>query len=258
MGRDIAAGLRKIEGYSVVSISRRADERAGIQSVDVKDAAALTAVMSGADAVIHMAYYLGSDEFISQIVPNNIIGTFNVYEAARINKVKRVIFFSSNHVFGFYPREDHVSDDSEYRPDSLYGVSKCFCESLGRYYSDRYGISVFNIRIGNYPGDTPPKSARSCRQWLSARDAVSLMDCCVKADPDILYARFPGVSANDNNLWDISALAEFINYRPIDNGAEHLRADTPDDETPFKGGMFPFFGPDGKVDEEALKRGSLR
>ena len=93
------------------------------------------------------------------VLHNNIVGTYNVFEAARQAGVSRVVFASSNHVIGMYeldgaPGLYETDDDRSYdhtaeqRPDSLYGVSKAYGEALGRMYMERYGLRVFCLRIG--------------------------------------------------------------------------------------------------------------
>ena len=100
------------------------------------------------------------------ILQSNIIGCYNLFEAARRKGVKRVVFASSNHAVGFYPRHHHIGVDVTVRPDSRYGVSKAFGEALGSLYADKHGLRVLCLRIGNV-GDKP-LDKRRLSIWISA------------------------------------------------------------------------------------------
>ena len=223
MGRCITEGLRKA-GYNVRSTSRTANEALGISFLDVRDADACAEAMEGIDTVIHMAFYLKPDNFIKEQVPTNIIGTWNLYEAAAKKGVKRFIFGSSNHAVGFYRQDDELRDDSMHRPDSPYGLSKCFAELCGRYFSDRFGMSVINVRIGTFPHteDGLPNTPRTCRTFLSYRDCQQLFQKCVEADDSIKFLTIYGTSGNSKTDFDISRLKGQIGYVPLDDGLVHL------------------------------------
>ncbi|MDR1301615.1 MAG: NAD(P)-dependent oxidoreductase [Treponema sp.] len=243
MGRCIAKGLRAA-GFQVVSASRTPNEELGVVSLDVRDSEACIAIMKGVDVVIHMAYYLKCDKFREEQVPTNIIGTWNIYEAAAKNGVKRMIFGSSNHAVGYYQRTDELRDDSMHRPDSSYGLSKCFSELCGRYFSDRYGISVINVRIGSFSHDNLPYSYRRCKTWLSYDDTQQLFQKCVEADESIRFLTIYGTSNNSENYFDISGLKDLIGYEPKDNGMDHLEEAVKTDY--FKGlDDYEFLGGEG-------------
>jgi uronate dehydrogenase len=223
MGRCITEGLRAA-GYNVRATSRTPNEELGIKKLDIRDAQACMEALQGVDTVIHMGFFMRSNQFREEHVPTNIVGTWNLYEAAAHNGVRRVIFGSSNHAVGFYRRDDDMRDDIMHRPDSPYGLSKCFCELCGRYYSDRFGLSVINVRIGSYPHseDGLPYSRRRCRTWLSRRDCKQLFQKCVEADEAIRFLTIYGVSGNTGGDFDISRLGEQIGYYPEDDGMKHL------------------------------------
>ena len=222
MGRCISEGLRKA-GYDVRSTSRTPNEELGVTHLDVRDAEACVEALKGVDTVIHMAFYLPWDKFREEQVPINIIGTWNMYEAAVKNGVKRFIFGSSNHSVGFYRQDDELRDDIMHRPDSPYGLSKSFAELCGRYYSDRFGISVINVRIGSfYPEGVLPSAPRRCRTWLSPRDCRQLFQKCVEADESIRFLTIYGTSGNSKTDFDISRLKDQLGYEPEDDGLDHL------------------------------------
>ena len=240
IGSVIVDGLKKTGNYEVISAAHHPNAERGEIPLDVCDLQSCIDALKGADMVVHMAFWLQNDDFVGKSVPTNIIGTYNLFEAARINGVQRIVFGSSNHVYGFYPVDAFVCDYAEYRPDSIYGLSKCCAETIGRYYSDRFGISCFNIRIGHCRGTRSgyAPGARECKQWLSNRDAVQLVMCCLEADPSILYKCMAGTSNNTGNYWDIGMLKDEIGYDPQDDGSEMITVDTNRNETEYKGGKW--------------------
>jgi uronate dehydrogenase len=219
MGRCIAEGLEKTGEYEVLRGTRKDGDGKSIVHIDYENPESLVEVLKGVHTVIHMAFHLGYDHFLENHIGSNLTNAYYLYEAARINGVKRVIFASSNHIFGFYKKGDHITSDSKYRPDGSYGLSKVFVETLGRYYSDRFGISVFNIRIGNFSGDgnLEPHDERSTYIWLSNADCQQLFRKCVEHDENCLYLEMFGMSNNSGNWFDTSDNSK-IGYEPQSDG----------------------------------------
>ena len=201
----------------------------------------VVALTEGVDAIVHMGGK-GVEGDWDTVLQSNIIGTYNLFEAARINGVKRVVFASTNHVVGYYRRDQRVGPNDPVRPDSRYGVSKVFGEALGRMYADKYGLSVICQRIGCFFSE--PKDRRHLAEWISFDDMVELTRCCIDAR-DIHFEIVYGVSANDRCWWD-NPTAEKIGYRPKDNAedfAEAICSATPAAAEPavereFQGGWF--------------------
>ena len=223
MGGCIAEDLRA-NGYNVISTGRKENAARGITRLDVRDGARCQELTRGVDVIIHMGFYTKPGEFLEEQVPTNIVGTWNLYEAAARNNVSRIIFGSSNHAVGFHLRPGHPQDDAAQRPDSPYGLSKCFAEMCGQYFSDRFGISVINVRIGTYShsDDHLPYSRRRCRTWLSPRDCRQLFRKCVEADESIKFLNIFGVSTNAGSEFGVSSLKDLIGYEPQDDGMVHL------------------------------------
>jgi uronate dehydrogenase len=221
---------------------------------DLLDMASLVAAMAGIDCVIHMAGVPVEPETNAweQVLPANIVGVHNLFEAARIAGVKRVLFASSHHAAGFHRRDTPTAQTLVPRPDSYYGVSKVFGEAMGRMYADKFGLQVLSLRIGAYR--ERPSDPRQLAVWISPRDMVELVRCGIEA-PDFGYATVYGVSGNTRNFWDNSTVA-FLGYEPRDN-AEKWAADVlvgpPEDPAaaPFQGGWYcakDFVGDPGRVD----------
>jgi uronate dehydrogenase len=166
----------------------------------------------GVDAIVHLGG-MRTEAPWPTILRSNLLGVYNLFEAARRNRVKRIVFASSNHATGFY-RRDQIIDDGVYpRPDSRYGLSKVFGEQVGFLYAQKAGMEVFNIRIGNV---TPaPRDKRRLSNWLSPRDCAQLV--AIGLDhPDIQFEIVYGVSGNTRSFYDNSN-AHRLGYRPQDN-----------------------------------------
>ena len=176
----------------------------------------VAAAVKGAHSVIHLGGYSGEGPW-DTILQANIIGCYNVYEAARQAGVKRLIFASSNHAVGFYPRKRRIGTDVTVRPDSRYGVSKAFGEALGALYSDKHGISVTCLRIGNV--GPRPLDVRRLAIWISPQDIVQLMQIGLE-HPDIRFDILYGASDNATSWWDNSR-ARQLGYRPTGKSEDH-------------------------------------
>jgi uronate dehydrogenase len=150
-----------------------------------------------------------------EILRANVLGCHAVFEAARINGVRRVIFASSNHVIGFHPADRPVGTTEPPRPSGLYGASKVFGEALGRLHADKHGIEVACLRIGAFRAR--PGNARELGAWISPGDMARLMRCCVEA-PSFHFLVLYGVSGNRRALWGGDAAARaHVGYAPRDD-----------------------------------------
>src|ERR1700730_81440 len=152
----------------------------------------VAAVVKGADSVIHLGGFSVEGPWDASLQAN-VIGCYNLFEAARQAGVKRVVFASSNHAVGFYPRRRKIGTDVTVRPDSRYGVSKAFGEALGALYSDKHGIAVTCLRIGNV--GPVPLDVRRLSIWISPEDLVQLFQIGLE-HPDLRFEIFYGASDN--------------------------------------------------------------
>lgn len=186
---------------------------------DLGDAAAVMKLVEGCDGILHLGGISVEDKF-SKILNANIAGLFNLYEAARANGHPRILFASSNHTIGYYRQDERVDATAPMRPDSLYGVSKCFGEALARMYFEKFGQETAIVRIGSC--FEKPKNHRMLATWMSFDDFEALIDRIFTA-PLLGCPIIFGASDNDRGLWDNSAAA-FLGWRPKDN-AEAYRAE---------------------------------
>ncbi|NDP38433.1 MAG: NAD(P)-dependent oxidoreductase [Rhodoferax sp.] len=221
-----------------------ADEE--IMLADLADAQAVDAMVQGVQAIVHLGGVSVEGPF-GPILQANILGLYNLYEAARLHGVMRVVFASSNHVTGFYRQCDTIDASAPPRPDSLYGVSKAFGEDLSRFYFDRYGIETACVRIGSsFP---EPKDRRMLATWLSFDDLHRLITACLTT-PVLGHSIVFGMSDNAVTWWDNNQ-ARHIGYVPQDSSdvfrdAVYARTSAPDLSDPvaqFQGGGFVVAGP---------------
>lgn len=221
---------------------------------DLLDMPSLVGAMAGIDCVAHMAGVPVEPETQAwdQVLPANIVGVHNLFEAARLAGVRRVIFASSHHAVGYYRREPPLPASVAPRPDSYYGVSKVFGEAMGRMYADKFGLQVLSLRIGAYRDR--PSDPRHLAVWISPRDMVELARRGIEAR-DFSYAVAYGVSANTRSFWD-NREAAFLGYTPQDNAedwAAEILAGGPEDAAAasFQGGWYcakDFVGEPGRVE----------
>lgn len=162
------------------------------------------------DAIVHLAWDTKTDNWLTEkLNPSNTLAAYNVYEAAHIAGVKRVVMASSVHADDFvnHKKTGLLDPHSLPIPDSPYGANKCFMEALGRYYADAKRLEVACIRFGGVnEADTPPASPESERSvWLSHRDAIALTQDCI--DIGTIpggYMVVYGVSDNEGRVHDIT------------------------------------------------------
>ncbi len=222
IGRVLRRGLAG--SYDLLRLADLAPQSAGTAgeecvNLDIGDFAATVTACQDIDCVIHLAGIPvePDDNAWAQILPVNIVGTYNVFEAARRAGVKRIIFASSNHVVGFHRRETVADVGAGIRPDSFYGVSKVFGEALGRLYADKHGLSVACLRIGSFR--ERPRDRRQLATWISHRDGVQLFRRCIEK-PDFHFLVAYGVSDNAASFWSNRGL-EGLDYRPHDKAEDH-------------------------------------
>ncbi len=114
---------------------------------NIADEAFCDKIATGAAALIHLGGRSREDSW-EVICKSNIIGCFNMFDAARVAGFKRIVFASSNHAIGFHPVTQKLDNTVRQRPDSLYGVSKAFGEDLASLYVDKHGMEIASLRIG--------------------------------------------------------------------------------------------------------------
>ncbi|MGZ5277404.1 MAG: NAD-dependent epimerase/dehydratase family protein [Caldimonas sp.] len=249
LGRVLRPRLKKLCRVLRVSDIAPLDAAAADEELVVaplQDAVAVHALVAGVEAIVHLGGVSVEGPF-EPILQANIVGVWNLYEAARRHGTKRIVFASSNHVTGFYRQDEVVSPLEPMRPDGHYGLSKAFGENLSRFYFDRYGIETVCLRIGSsFP---EPKDRRMLATWLSYDDLERLVVASLTA-PLVGHSVVYGMSDNTTSWWDNTSAAH-LGYRPQDS-SEPFRAavearqptlDPNDPATRYQGGAFVTKGP---------------
>ncbi|CAN5833115.1 NAD-dependent glucose-6-phosphate dehydrogenase Azf [soil metagenome] len=210
---------------------------------DIADLQAIQPAFEGVQSVVHLAASSSTRSEWDDVLPANIVGTYNVYEAARRAGVQQVVFASSSHVVGMHEREsapeiydtadERVLDEGiALRPDSLYGVAKGFGELLARYYSEHHGLKAICLRIGMVVDDEPLRPApadagererqgwlRTRAVWLSQRDCGQLFARALEAD-ELAFTVVYGTSDNPRQMWDLDGARRLLGYRPLDRAPQ--------------------------------------
>jgi uronate dehydrogenase len=183
---------------------------------ELTDVQAIERAVKGVDGIVHLGGFSVEGPW-DTILKSNIIGCYNVFDAAARAGVQRVVFASSNHAIGFYPRHRRLGVEAAVRPDSRYGASKAFGEAIGALYAFKHGLRVTCIRIGNFADK--PVDRRRLSIWISPADLAQLVRIGLD-HPDIRYEMFYGASDNARGWWDNSAAYRF-GYWPQGRAEEH-------------------------------------
>ena len=210
---------RELAGkYKLRLSDRRPLKVKNFVKADISKLADCLRITKGVDAIVHLGGYSVEGRWES-ILQANIIGCYNVFEAARRNGVKRIVFPTSNHATGFYRRDQTIDHRVYPKPDSRYGVSKVFGEALGSLYADKYGMEMYMVRIGNvHPF---PLDKRRLSIWISPRDIAQLVSIGID-HPGIKFEIVYGVSGNQRSWYDNSNAAR-LGYRPQDDAESHAQ-----------------------------------
>jgi uronate dehydrogenase len=197
-------------------------------------------LLEGADMVIHFGAIVDEKPFEELLGPN-FIGSYNIWEAGYQQGVRRVVYASSIHAVGMHKKRDFIGIDAPHRPDTFYGLAKCFTEDLGSMYWDKRQMESVHLRILSAAQVNNPRALGS---WLSYDDLIHLVTRAIDT-PSVGFSVIYGVSNNDRAPVD-NTLASFLGYRPTDNAEQFAdavlaEADAPDLSDPaemLQGGPF--------------------
>jgi len=210
------------------------------QPADLTSLDQMVAVTKDADMVVHFGA-IGDEAPFETILGPNIIGAYNIWEAAYRNGVRRVVYASSVHAVGMHDRTAGIDLDAPHKPDTFYGLAKCFTEDLASMYWDKRGIESVCMRIFSC---AQVNNARALGTWLSYDDLIHLVEQSINT-PVTGFTVIYGISNNDRCPVDNSK-AIFLGYRPKDNAeryaaeilAETAALDLSDPEHLYLGGPF--------------------
>jgi nucleoside-diphosphate-sugar epimerase len=237
----IGGALRRhLEGkYALSALNRQPVSGVPCHRADIADLAAIAPAFEGVDTVVHLAARTGSSESFDEILHANVIGTYNVFEAARRAGVARVIFASSGATVSAWEREPpwsalaagrydeagpfakKMTHETPTRPAGLYGASKIWGEAIARHYVDRHGLSAICIRIGRVKAEDRPTETRDYAVWCSQRDIVRMIELCIAAPPTLRFEVFFAVSDNRWGYRDLEHARAVLGFEPRDRAEDH-------------------------------------
>jgi len=169
-------------------------------------------LLEGADMVVHFGAIVDEKPF-EELWGPNFVGAYNVWEAAHKHGLRRVIYASSIHAVGMYPTNQGIDTEVPHRPDTFYGLAKCFAEDLGRMYWEKRGLESVCLRILSCTPE--PQNTRALGTWLSYGDMIQLVERAIDT-PTVGFSVIYGVSANSRAPVS-NARVPFLGYRPLDN-----------------------------------------
>jgi len=215
--------LRLLDAAPLKSIQLMGDDE--FVQADIRDLDAIRRACDGVTAMVHLAAISDEDDFHTRLLPVNLEGVYNAFEAARQAGLKKVVFTSTGQTVLYYPKGEWVTPDMPARPWTVYACTKLFGEALARHYSDKHGMSMIVIRLcwfQAYDSELLRKPGDVQREWCSPRDFVQLL---VKSlQTDIPFDVFFGVSNNTGRFWDISNAQKLLRYEPVDDAAKVLES----------------------------------
>jgi nucleoside-diphosphate-sugar epimerase len=239
----IGSALRRILGdrYAWVALNRR--PLAGVPAVqaDIADLEVIRPAFAGVDTVVHLAANAQVGAPWAEVLHHNLIGTYNVFEAARAAGVRRVVYASSGATVSGVQRQEPfkalieeryadlpgswpmLTHESMPRPSGLYGVSKVFGEVLARHFVDTSPLSILCLRIGYVSAEDRPLEPAHFANWCSQRDIVQAIMRSIEAPDELRYDIFFVTSANKWSYRDLARTRAVLGYAPQDAAEEHRR-----------------------------------
>jgi nucleoside-diphosphate-sugar epimerase len=230
IGRAVVAELqargRPVRGFDRVATPGLADCVVG----DITDAAAVRRAVEGVGTVIHLAATPDDDDFLTQLLPNNLLGVYHVLESARLAGVRRLILASSGQVV-WWQRERGpwpIRADDLPTPRGWYAAGKVFLEAAGRMCADRHGMSVIAVRLGWCPRTREHIEELAALDWaknvyLSPGDAGRFFACAVEASADIHFAIVYATSRPlGPAMYDLDIAKNLLGFEPRDRWPEGI------------------------------------
>jgi nucleoside-diphosphate-sugar epimerase len=214
----------RVRGFDLVP-SPGADESI---TGDITDSKAIRRAMEGAGALVHLAAVPDDDDFMTKLLPANIIGVYQVMEAARAAGVKRLILGSSGQVVWWqrFSGPLPIGPDVPVTPRAWYAAAKVFLEAAGRSYAELYGHSVLAVRLGWCPRTREHAEELAQTEWgpdvyLSPGDAGRFFARAVAAPRSIRFAVVYAMSrARGKQYHDMAGAKELLGYEPQDTWPE--------------------------------------
>ncbi|GBC97533.1 Uronate dehydrogenase [bacterium HR17] len=222
IGTAIAPLLREhfaLRLLDVRSLTPEGDDE--VVAADIRDLDAMRRACEGVTAMVHLAAVPDEDDFVTRLLPINLLGVYTAFEAARQAGVRKVVFASTCQTILNYAPDIWVTPEMPVRPVTVYACTKVFGEALARYYADRFGMSMVCLRIGwfqPYDSELLRREPAMLAMWCSPKDLTQLIVKSIRSD--VTFAVFFAVSNNLKRRWDISNAQQLVGYAPQDNAAD--------------------------------------
>lgn len=197
------------------SVENLAPNETYIQA-DLADYDAIYALSEGAEMIVHFGALVDERPFPELLGPN-FVGSYNVWQSAHLHGARRVVYASSIHAVGMHHKTTAITPSSEHRPDTFYGLAKCFTEDMGRMYWEKLGLESVHLRILSCT--EKPNNARALGSWLSYADCVRLVKRAIDT-PVTEFSVIYGVSNNDRSPVDNTS-ASHLGFKPQDNAEDY-------------------------------------
>lgn len=227
------------DDYEINGIGRTRVDDWPYTVADIAEFDSVRSAFEGVDTVIHMAASRGDQPFDTHYKAN-VLGTYNVLEAARLAGAKRVILASTGAVVGGYEKDEPYSAlakseapetglanlemitvDHPPRPRGVYAVTKLWAEAIARAYSESHNLSVICIRVSKVEVNDVPANSRNAAVWCSHRDITQMIRLCVEAPATLQYGIYFAVSDNPLNYRDWSNAYDDLGFTPQDSAEQH-------------------------------------
>jgi uronate dehydrogenase len=191
---------------------------------DIQDLDALRKACDGVHAMIHLAAISDEADFHTKLLPINLGGAYNAFEAARQTGLKKVVFASTGQTILNYGKETYVTTEMPARPSTVYACTKLFGEALARHYSEAHDMAMICIRLCYFRGYDDPLLRIPGHEvqydWCSPGDLTQLLVKCIRSD--LRFGIFFGISNNAKCRWDLNNARELLGYAPKDNADDFL------------------------------------
>lgn len=230
---------RRLDGaHELRALNRRPLPGVTCHQADIADLAAIAPAFAGIDVVVHLAALADQGAPFEAVLKANVIGTHNVFEAARRAGVGRVVYASSGAVVSGYERDEpyralvegrygdvgawaKLTHETPLQPSGLYGASKAWGEALARHYADAHGLSMIGLRIGHVVAEDRPLSVRDFSVWCSQGDVARMLERCVAAPERVRCDVFFVVSDNAWGYRDLEHARDVLGFVPRDRAEDH-------------------------------------